>query len=476
MRNQIVALVLSLLSIYACQHQELDKKPSANGVWESIGSGWVLQVTDSSTYEFYDITSISCLPSRKGDFQELQRSLHLKGDTLELKTGVITSKFTRSESLPDLCQQPSSQKYQDPLYNFEVFAETVREHYAFFAINNINWETLYQQQKSKLTEASTDVELYKVIEETFEQLNDNHAFLEASEEVYEALESEYVEEETASEELPEYGDFVVAKMVAAHHLQEELTKDSWLMQWGKMTDDRGYIQVKAMWLYADFEIPEKRMEELGYVDAYVETRHKTLAEEVYVRKEQEGAARIMERVMQDLSQMKSIVIDVRFNGGGQDAVSSEILSQFIPEDSLLVASQKIRYGNQFSPVLPLYIKGKEKAYAKPVYVLTSPQTGSAAEAFSIMTMAINHVKRIGASTSGALSTELPKTLPNGWAFSVSNEIYMDKDGNNYENIGVPVDYDLKYPEDRQTFFRSVVNDLEADKKSILDAIEVLEGK
>jgi C-terminal processing protease CtpA/Prc len=139
-----------------------------------------------------------------------------------------------------------------------------------------------------------------------------------------------------------------------------------------------------------------------------------------------------------------------------------------------VATQKLRQGDHFSPTLPLYIFGKSDAYTKPVYVLTSPQTGSAAEAFAIATMPIAHIKRIGSPTAGAMSTALEKQLPNSWTFSISNEIYMDNEGNNYENKGIPVDYDLNYPKDRQTFFRSVANDLEADKQNILQAISSIE--
>ena len=199
----------------------------------------VLQIEDSLTYNIYDITSISCLPNRQGDFKALQKSLALKNDTLNLLTGVITYQFTKTKSLPKLCLKLDEQKNKNPLYNFEVFAETVKEHYAFFELNDINWAHLYKRQKEKLTEQSTDVELYKVMEETLELLNDNHAYLEASDEVYLTIEKQMKQEqkeETAADELPEYGDFQVAKMVSEHHMQEELTKDSWLIQWGKLTD------------------------------------------------------------------------------------------------------------------------------------------------------------------------------------------------------------------------------------------------
>jgi len=268
--------------------------------------------------------------------------------------------------------------------------------------------------------------------------------------VYEELDKlENSQEEIAHLEMPELGDFSVAEMVASHHLQEEMTKDSWLVQWGKLTSGIGYIQVKTMWLYADLDIPEDLIDSIGFVDAFIETKHK-LYEGQYIEQEVQGVRELMNRVMKDLSNMKSIVIDVRFNGGGQDAVSFEILSRFSIQKQQ-VAKQKFRYGNTFSKEVPIYIREVKDGFIKPVYVLTSPQTGSAAETFSLGSMSLFNVKGIGASTMGATSTTLDKTLPNGWSLSISNEIYMDNQGNCYENIGVPVDYKLDYPQIDKTF-------------------------
>jgi len=71
---------------------------------------------------------------------------------------------------------------------------------------------------------------------------------------------------------------------------------------------------------------------------------------------------------------------------------------------------------------------------------------------------------------------LEKRLPNGWYFSLSNEVYLDNQGVCYESIGIPVDYELNYPNDRQTFFRSVAEDLEEDKRNVLKAIEDIYAK
>lgn len=67
-------------------------------------------------------------------------------------------------------------------------------------------------------------------------------------------------------------------------------------------------------------------------------------------------------------------------------------------------------------------------------------------------------------------------MPIDWKFAVSNKVYMDNDYVGYENIGIPVHHELDYSEDRQAFFRTVVDDLKKDKQNILDAIELNKKK
>ena len=109
-------------------------------------------------------------------------------------------------------------------------------------------------------------------------------------------------------------------------------------------------------------------------------------------------------------------------------------------------------------------------------MLTSQQSASATDMLALSSMELKNLKRIGSHTNGAISDALQKTLPNGWNYSLSNEVYTDNNDVCYENIGVPVNYELNYPNDRQTFFRSVAIDLENDKENVLNAISKLQGK
>ena len=473
----LLILCISLITILSCKDQS--SIPNNNGFWESIGHGRILEIKDSSEYVFYDITSISCLPVRKSEFDDISNHITLKNDTLCLLEGTIEYKFIKLNSAPSLCQKQSNlSQLNDPMYNFEVFMETVKEHYAFLELNEIKWNDLYEKQKAKITKEFNSADLYLLIEETQQMLNDNHAFLEATDDVYDELDKrEKIKDQESNDsnpELIEYGDFPVADLVAKHNLKEVMTKDSWLINWGKMTDKLGYIQLKSMWLYADLNTPKSLIDSLGFVDAYAKTRSE-MFEGDYAKKEAEGAGKLMNRVMQDLKDSESIVIDVRFNGGGQDIVSYTFLSYFV-ENRILAAKQKFRYGTQNTPVHNIYIDGKPTPYTKPVYLLTSPQSGSAAESFTMCSLNLPHVKRIGSATEGALSSTLDKKLPIGWDFCLSNELYSDLNQNIYENIGIPVDYDLNYSRDRQTFFRYVVNNLEEDKQNILKAIDHISKK
>ena len=468
----LIIVLISVQFIVSCRNKEIK---SVNGVWQSIGHGKILEIIDSSTYTNYDITSISCFPVRRRNFNEIIPHLSLKNDTISLAQGPFIYEYSRLVEIPDLCQNYNPSKANDALYNFEVFMQTVKENYAFLELNNINWDQLYKSQKEKLSAKSTQAELYLLLEETYELLNDNHAFLNAPDEVYDEIDKIAPEENNPDDGLPTYGDFPIAQMVTQHHLQEDMTKNSGIISWGKLTDHIGFIQIKAMWLFGDLDIPDALVESEGFVNAYGLTRISML-EANYMAKEVEGVNKIMSQVMNDLSSMKSIVIDVRFNGGGQEVVSYAILSYFNSE-RIQIATEEYRYGDKYTIPQPIFLDGRDNAYTNPVYLLTSPQSGSGAEIFAISSMHLPHIKRIGSATEGATSTTLDKKLPNGWDFTVSSNVYRDNSGRFYENTGVPVGYELNYIRgNRQRFFRSVANDLDQDKREILSAIENLKMK
>jgi carboxyl-terminal processing protease len=470
MLTKITLFSFLLFLLIGCKPND-EKKNSIEGVWKSIGYGKILKI-DSTSYKYFDITDISCLPSKQGDISEVKNSIVLKNDTLAVKSGYSFYYYTRTNEFPDLCQKNKNDT-NDPLYNFEVFADTYKEHYTFFEINKINWNSLYKTAKGKINSNTTEVELYLIIQEMIESLKDNHGSIEPTDEVYEKAEQLNIQDED-TEEFKWYGDFEVAGLVADYYLKENLTKDSWLINWGKMENNIGFIQIKAMFLYADLSLNDSLVKENGFVNTYMDAFN-NLSYEQQISKEVAGIKNVMDTIMFDLKKTKYIIIDVRFNGGGQDVVSLEILRHF-NTDRKQIALKKARHNNDFTKKTPIYLKPAKNPYTKPVYLLTSQQSASATDMMALSSMELKQLKRIGSHTNGAISDALEKTLPNGWYFSLSNEIYTDNNDKYYENIGIPVDFELNYPEDRQTFFRSVAEDLEKDKQSVLNAIRKLRNE
>ncbi len=467
-KTTLFSLFLLFIIFYGCKPNDKNHN-SIEGIWESIGYGKILKI-DSTTYKYFDITSISCLPSKEGEIAEVENTLELKNDTLTVKRGFSHYYYTRVNKFPDLCKK-NTKDTNDALYNFEVFAETYKDHYAYFELNEIDWDSLYKNTKGKINPNTTEVELYLIIQEMIKNLKDNHGSVEPADEVYEVAESQNVEEEEETEQLKEYGDFQIAGLVADHYLKENLTKDSWLINWGKMESNIGYIQIKAMFLYADLSLSDSLVKENGFVSTYMDAFN-SLSYEQQIAEEVAGIRNLMNTIMDDLKETKYIILDVRFIGGGQDVVSLEILRHF-NTNKKQIASKKARHNGGYTKKTPIYLEPAKNPYTKPVYLLTSQQSASATDMMALASMEITQLKRIGSHTNGAISDGLQKTLPNGWYFSLSNEVYTDNNDKHYENIGIPVDVELNYPEDRQTFFRTVAYDLEKDKMDILKAINEL---
>ena len=77
-----------------------------------------------------------------------------------------------------------------------------------------------------------------------------------------------------------------------------------------------------------------------------------------------------------------------------------------------------------------------------VFVLTSQQTGSAAEAFIYAIKIGNQAQLIGENTRGILAGPSPKTLANGWIAMVPNRVISSPSGEILESVGFAPDTQL----------------------------------
>ena len=146
---------------------------------------------------------------------------------------------------------------------------------------------------------------------------------------------------------------------------------------------------------------------------------------------------ILDRIMGDVAEASSLILDIRINGGGFDKVGMKIANRFTDRKRLAFTKRVFRQ-QQVDALQKQYLspEGRQQ-FTKPVYMLASRRTASAGEILAMCMSTLPHVTFVGEPTLGIFSDDLTKHLPNGWKVSISNEFYAMPDGSIYESDGLP---------------------------------------
>jgi hypothetical protein len=134
------------------------------------------------------------------------------------------------------------------------------------------------------------------------------------------------------------------------------------------------------------------------------------------------------------------IIDLRQNGGGSGAAVRAIVSYFMPDKPQLLMNfhdgEKHTVEQTF---VDLKLAGPRMA-GKPLYVLTSGGTGSAAEEFAYHVKMFKLGTLVGETTAGAANNDSIFPIPPGFAASISTGRAVHPVSNtNWEGTGVAPD-------------------------------------
>jgi len=442
------------------------EEPTIEGTWKSVGYGYMVDIRDDS-FTFYQVTRDYCqefpVQARFGlEFDALLKSTTVAEDNESLVTSLGGLKdpgmtFERDDELPTRCVEGlvpniGDEGYVfDPVLAVQIFAQTYEEHYAFFDLEDVDWQELATQTLDRVDSETTSEELFVVLSELVAPLKDFHAQLEDAtgemtfstfrkKNIEEIVMDEYVTENGLVEPFQEAdfagyeayfeGEVDKATARAVSHFGAGLQSNATgTLIWGVNGDNLGYAFILSMnpEFYPDLE------QTLG-------------------------------RMMGDFAETDGVMLDVRFNGGGSDEVSKALIGQFI-ESELHVFSKQARDGEGLTPLLDVFVPPMNpEPYLGPVVVLTSATTASAAETFALGMRERPQTTLLGEATGGGLSDILPKMLPNGVHYTLSNEFYLSPEGELFEGVGIPVD-------EEHTFFTEQQRDAGEDPG--LDAALVL---
>jgi len=146
----------------------------------------------------------------------------------------------------------------------------------------------------------------------------------------------------------------------------------------------------------------------------------------------------IDNIINDLSDTKAIIFDIRNNKGGDIFISEYIAARFtsVQRDYMKSGIKNGTGLNDISEFKYYRVKPAGVRYTKPVILLTNKGTTSAAEWLTMALLTQNNITHTGSPTCGAFSMRVKRPMINGWYYTISVERVMDMNGNIYEGIGI----------------------------------------
>ncbi|MEO1023070.1 MAG: S41 family peptidase [Bacteroidota bacterium] len=410
--------------------------PLIQGVWKSIGNGYYLEVREDSIL-LYSYTESFCY-KEKNDYLEgllnSQSQFELREDTLGIyltdfgdRTQVLQTKkdFLRVDRLPEHRISFSELTKLDLELSFKLYMETLQENYAFNKERDLNWAELHSRYKDSVLTGKealfhtmgtiatlTKDQHTKVISEAGTSLQ--YRITPSAEIVKETF-----NEQSDAKDLNEYfGVFFDAnyKNISDSLLRgngQKTANDK--IEWGDVTENIGYMHIHS---FAGF-LPKEfsRKQQIDSLNVY------------------------MQHMIESFKDKDAIIIDVSFNFGGYDATALTIASYFTSYPVFSHNSQVYHNGQFYKEDEVMIYPADSPLFTKPVYVLMTDISRSAAEGFAMMMSALPNVHLVGTNTLGTLSGMLGKSVGTYYT-TYSNQRLVNSEGDYFEVSGVEPDIQL----------------------------------
>ncbi len=306
--------------------------------------------------------------------------------------------------------------------NFDALWQIIDEHYCFFPYKNIDWDSVRNEFRPRVSNNMSAYELFNLCSEMLSVLQDGHVNLSAS--------------------------FATSYYWA------------WFQDYPVNYDER---IVHQYYLGFDFYqtngiVYKKLRDNIGYI--YYGSFSNGISENS------------LDHILARLATCDGLIIDVRENGGGSLTNVEVLASRFITGRTLAgFIRHKTGAGhNDFSEPFPYYYDSPEDhiRFVKPVAMLANRHTFSAANNFVQVMKSLPQVTVIGDRTGGGSGLPFSYNLPNGWNIRLSSSPILDAKGQDTE---FGIDPTQGYKIDMDTIAALKGHDTILDK-----AIELLSGK
>ena len=435
----IAVLALFAVTLTGCvsigaSRTSADRAGAMDGVWRSEGYGWIFEVRDGQAQK-YDVTAISCLPTKtltqlgpadadgtvrfagkSGTVSTTLRGLG-GGRAVARLTGTVADiDLVALPALPDACTRKTP---TDPLTTFDVFWTTFSENYNSLVRKHVDWPAVRAHYRPLVDTTSRD-QLYQILVDMVAPLGDAHVCIEGP------RHKSFCGKRPGTRDDTDLSRRAAAKSVDAH-LRDDLavatieTFANDKIAYADLPGGYGYLRISSFQGY-------------GGGDDSRDNPYPNAA----------ALSQALDAVFTParVAAWHGLIIDVRWNDGGDDALGLQIAGRLTnaaypayTKQARIDPSDPTRYG----PPHPVTVTpANEPRYTGPVRLLTSDLTVSAGETFTEALMGRTPApSRIGTTTQGVFADDMDRALPNGWSFTLGNEDYITSDGHNYEGTGIP---------------------------------------
>jgi len=284
-----------------------------------------------------------------------------------------------------------------PGNNFELFWKDFDRYYAQFSLRHIDWDSVYALYRPQVSPSTSDRHLFDIFSNIVLGINDMHVNL------YTPL-----------------GDVSWKSMIPAAYPSMRIINAGKYVQSGPPQNT-----------VIGFRTGQDPTIGYMWIQTFVgQGEGLSLGDPRYL---------MIDEVLSRWKNMKGIIIDVRWNGGGNSINAETVAGRFADESRVYAYHrQKVGPGKaDFSSWKSLSIEPKGSyQFLKPVVVLTSRATSSAAEMFVMAMQVLPNVTIVGDTTGGGVGNPVFRELPNGWTYRLSTEMEADAQGRIIEGVGV----------------------------------------
>lgn len=356
----------------------------------------------------------------------------VENERFVVHTGIAQYRWQRSKASP--CEQKAD---RDPIRNLTSFAALLRQHDPFVAQHGLAldaWQKetqvqLEQALAKKISARKVEAMLAKAIAHYVAESGDPHFGFQSNSVQSNTFQRNSVAAKGESSKVKHYETQLGQGLIAQRKFLRPFLSGN---------DSPFSSKVEAVGGRA---LIGRVSPQIGYLALATMGGFDGMEESAGTLAHQRAAAELFDSLLRqlDTSETTGLILDLRYNQGGYDAVSFELASRFAASRTLAYTREMVSGYTQAIWLQP----SNRKRFDKALAVLISPGTVSAGETAALALAQLPNVKLFGCgATQGAFSDAIPKTLPNGWQLTLSMELVRDPLGQSQERTGVSPDQQL----------------------------------